>query len=122
MKKNERYWWHNQEVLVINSFTFKDREWFVITDNDGYFQVISKEELKPFEQSWSYKRQETIKKEIEALELTKKNKIDEIKKKAVESLSFRLKINTVFGKDAKLTDIGLVISQELEKLIDDTNM
>ena len=74
-------------VTIDHNFTFKETgiKLSVCNTND-WFIVCRKEDLKPAEESFSYKRKQELQKEIDNLENTKKQKIKETQDEAIKKL------------------------------------
>ena len=115
--ETQRYLLRGNEVVIVSRFNFNDREYIVVSDDD-WFKICEQSDLLSLESSYSYKRKKVIENEIIELEKNKESKLVEIKKKAVDDLVLRIKLNSVFGEDAgNYSTFGLIIAEELKKLI-----
>lgn len=119
--KPQKYYieYEEKEVIVIHEFKDMGDDFVVVATGDGR-KVYRKGDLKRWEDTRWFRRKEQFNKEIARLEENKKKIIEKLKKEAVDGLVARMKINSVFatGKDIKMTQIGLVIAAELEKIIE----
>jgi hypothetical protein len=113
----------DKEVIIVSRFKHEsmgeENEYVVVFDG-SWFHVTNEVSLKPLEETRWEKRKKQLQAEINNLELKKKDTIKRIKSEAVESLANRMKLNAVFatGADKKLTQVGVLMAQELEKIIE----
>jgi predicted Zn-dependent protease len=104
----------DREVQIINEFTDENTEYCVYSFVDGWgdFKVTAKSNLQKEEDTYSYKRN----KHLEELDRKIDEKTREIQDKAIKTLASRIKLNSAF-QDTKTGYAGLLIAEELEKII-----
>ena len=103
------------EVMVINEFKYGDKDYCVYYETRGWSGDLFLREkgyLLKEEDTQAYK----MRAELEKIKVERDNEIKKIQNEAVESLVFRLKLNSILGK-SKDGALGIMIAEELEKLI-----
>jgi hypothetical protein len=106
---------NNREVVIVKEFNFEKEDYCVYYFNNSWcdLEVCLKSRLQNEEDTLIYKE----KKELEKIKKEKEKEIKDIQDKAIKSLEMRLRFNAFFGKDNKLSSVGLMVATELEKLI-----
>jgi len=101
----------------------KDEENLVIVRNDHQeLSVVNRERLITKENSYSYRRAQERKQELEQITAEAQKNLDAISdkivNKALQKLATRMKFNTLFSKDlGNSSGWAIMVSNELEKLI-----
>jgi hypothetical protein len=112
------YGYGDREVEIELEFTDKKykRRLCLLTDGDQYY-VTEKLALRKIEDTQHYRTKKRLEKELEDLRTRKEKIKEEIEKEAIEGLAFRMKFNSLFMDNGKYTSAGVIIANELGKLI-----
>lgn len=116
-----KWYYYGQAYDIVNEFDENGVAFCVCRhESDDYpeYTVIKKSDLRKYEDTETFKDLEKRKKEIADLKEQKDEIVKEIRNKAVKDLAFRMQLNSVFFEDGKYTTTGVILGQELRKLVD----
>lgn len=119
----KQYFYGGDYVTIWGEVADKPDMVIVTQSNDcGDLMVVRKSDLIPKEESYVFKQAQKRAEELRLITARAEERlnevVEEVIEKAVNSLSYRMKMNAVFGKD--IGNVGgwaIQVSNELEKLI-----
>jgi len=123
-KKDKLYWYLGRQYKILTSIKpiHNSDEVYVVCEHvDGYFPedaiVIRESSLSELDNSYLAVKTRALQEEIDKLCKVKQEKVDEILDRALKTLAFRMKFNTLLSTDDRQTQIGLTLAREIQKLI-----
>lgn len=117
----QEYLYNSEYVTIANDVTGEPELVVVVNDHEELI-VARRKNLQKKEDSWGYKRELERRDELRLVTAKAQENLDKLVDKVVDkalaSLSSRMKMNVVFGKDiGNSGGWALMISDELGKLI-----
>lgn len=119
------YYYNGYQCNIVSEFARNGKRFAVIEYESGDYTehgVCELDKLQVWEKTWEYQQREKRNAADKELQDNHDAIVAKIKNEAMESLIFRLKLNTVFAKDEKMSEIGSAIVTELKKIIDDKKL
>ena len=106
---------NDKEIKVIKQIKYDNKIYCIYTYDDGWNElfITNKERIINEKDTHLYKQRI----ELGRIQREKDKEIQKIQDKAIKSLSGRLKLNSAFSSDNKMSVVGMQIVGELEKLI-----
>lgn len=118
----ENIYYYNGDKLNVIKETEIDGTNYAITDNgDDYVEIHRKSNLKKWEETYQYQEQQKIKEQTQKLKAEQEELIKQMRNKALEQLTFSIKLNSTFSKDNKINTIGIQLANQLQIILDKMN-
>jgi len=116
IKKN---YYAGDEVDVFSKFRYGQEKWVVI-NHCGNFEAIRSIDLR--KTSYKEETKQRYEADIKKLEEKKMALVKKIQDKAIETLAFRVRLNSIMTKDNEITSTGIAVADQIQKLIEQTTV
>lgn len=119
---SQRYSVPGEQIIgeIIHEFTHRNTPFVVIEasyDDYSNYWVGHKRDIQKEEDSYWYKMRQEHEDKLNKIKENIEKEKEKLADKAINSIVARMKLNSIFSDDDKMTQVGLAVAKELKKLV-----